>query len=456
MIIEGKTVLVAGTGVSGLAAAKLLKENNIHTILYDSNANKCKRDIYASFEETGNMQLVLGNLSDEILDSISLAVLSPGIPLDQPFVEQIREKNIPIWGEIELAYYFEKGTVIGITGTNGKTTTTTLVGKIMEAYFEKVFVVGNIGLPYTSQADKTDENSVTVAEISSFQLETISKFKPHVSAILNITPDHLNRHHTFENYCNAKFDITKNQKAGDICVLNYDDEITLRFAENLMLPDVLLFSRRKKLENGICLDTDKDTIVYCTSNSRQAIVKVSALKLLGTHNIENVMAAIGIALSMKVPVEIIREVVENFTAVEHRIEYVTEKKGVKYYNDSKGTNPDAAIKAVEAMVRPTVLIGGGYDKKSEYDQWIKACLGKVKALVLIGATAKAIEEVAIHYGLEDITIAETLEEAVRIASEKAAPKDAVLLSPACASWDMFVSYEERGTLFKQYVHKLSD
>lgn len=456
MIIEGKTVLVAGTGVSGLAAAKLLNDNNVNTILYDSNTSKCKRDIYASFEETGNMQLVLGNLSNEILDSISLAVLSPGIPLDQPFVESIREKNIPIWGEIELAYYFEKGTVIGITGTNGKTTTTTLVGKIMEAYFDKTFVVGNIGLPYTSQADKTDENSVTVAEISSFQLETICKYRPHVSAILNITPDHLNRHHTFENYCKAKFDICKNQGVDDVCVLNYDDEMTYRFAETLVLPRIMFFSRTKKLDNGICLDADKDTIVYCAPNFKQAVVKVSALKLLGAHNVENVMAAIAIAISMKVPVEIIRDVIENFTAVEHRIEYVTEKKGVKYYNDSKGTNPDAAIKAIEAMVRPTILIGGGYDKKSEYDQWIKSCIGKVKALVLIGATAKDIEKVAVYYGIEDITLAESLEEAVNIAAQKASPKDAVLLSPACASWDMFVSYEERGTLFKEYVHNLTD
>lgn len=456
MKIEGKTVLVAGTGVSGLAAAKLLNENNIDTILYDSNANKCSREIYASFEKIENMKLVLGELDDNVLDNISLAVLSPGIPLEQPFVEKIRERNIPIWGEIELAYYFEKGTGIGITGTNGKTTTTTLVGEIMKAFREKVFVVGNIGLPYTSQADKTDENSITVAEISSFQLETICGYHPHVSAILNVTPDHLNRHHTFENYCKAKFDITMNQGENDVCVLNYDNDVTRQFGDNLIHTNVMFFSRKRSLESGICLDCDRDTIIYCTPNSRQAILKVSSLKLLGAHNVENVMAAIGIAISMKVPFEIIREVVTNFTAVEHRIEYVTEKKGVKYYNDSKGTNPDAAIKAIEAMVRPTVLIAGGYDKKSEYDEWISACVGKVKALILIGATAKAIRDVADRYDIEDVTIVETLEDAVQLAASKAISKDAVLLSPACASWDMFTSYEERGTLFKEYVHKLPD
>lgn len=456
MNLEGKTVLVAGTGVSGLAATKLLKKNNIETILYDSNGNKSKREIYASFETIDDVQLVLGELSDDILDNISLAVLSPGIPLEQPFVEKIREKNIPVWGEIELAYYFEKGTVIGITGTNGKTTTTTLVGEIMKAYREKTFVVGNIGLPYTSQADSTDDNSITVAEISSFQLETIEKFHPHVSAVLNVTPDHLNRHHTMENYSKVKFDITMNQGENDYCVLNYDNDITRQMGENLYSTNVMFFSRKRALDNGICLDSDHDTILFCTPNSKQAIVKVSSLKLMGTHNVENVMAAIGIAICMKVPVEIIREVVINFTAVEHRIEYVAEKKNVKYYNDSKGTNPDAAIKAIEAMIRPTVLIAGGYDKKSEYDEWIEACVGKVKALILIGATAKTIEEVAHRYEIEDVTIVDTLEDAVLLAAEKASHKDAVLLSPACASWDMFTSYEERGTLFKEYVHKLPD
>lgn len=456
MNLSGKTVLVAGTGVSGLAATKLLSHNNIETILYDSNANKTKREIYASFEKIEDMQLVLGELDDEILSKISLAVLSPGIPLDQAFVKKIQERNIPVWGEIELAYYFEKGTVIGITGTNGKTTTTTLVGKIMEAYKEKVFVVGNIGLPYTSQCENTDAESVTVAEISSFQLESVCDFHPHVSAILNVTPDHLNRHHTMENYSKAKLDITKNQDENDVCVLNYDNDITRDFAEKISNTRVLLFSRKKLLENGICLDCDHDTIVLCENGNKQSIVKVSDLKLLGTHNVENVMAAIGIAISMNVPLDIIAEVTRNFTAVEHRIEYVTEKKGVKYYNDSKGTNPDAAIKAIEAMVRPTVLIAGGYDKKSEYDEWIAACTGKVKALVLIGATARAIKETAKRYDLEDVTIVDTLEEAVELAAKKASSKDAVLLSPACASWDMFTSYEERGKLFKNYVQKLPD
>ncbi len=456
MQIEGKTVLVAGTGVSGLAAARLLNENHIQTILYDSNANKSKREIYASFDEIGDMQLIFGELDDAVLDSISLAVLSPGIPLEQPFVQKIRERGIPVWGEIELAWYFEKGSVIAITGTNGKTTTTTLVGEIMKAWRKNVFVVGNIGLPYTSQADKTDADSITVAEISSFQLETIDAFRPHISAILNITPDHLNRHHTFENYCRAKFDITKNQGISDVCVLNYDNEETRLFGERQKSVQTLFFSRKQSLQRGICLGPDHDTIVYRTANSSQGIVKVSSIQLMGKHNVENVMAAVGIAVSMQVPVEIIRRVVCDFTAVEHRIEYVCEKNNVKYYNDSKGTNPDAAIKAIEAMVRPTVLIAGGYDKKSEYDEWIAACTGKVKALVLIGATAKAIEAAARRHHIEDVTIVETLEEAVALSAKKAAPKDAVLLSPACASWDMFTSYEERGKLFKAYVHKLPD
>lgn len=297
------------------------------------------------------------------------------------------------------------------------------------------------------------EKSVTAAEISSFQLETIEDFHPRVSAILNITPDHLDRHHTMDCYIRAKENIAKNQDETDTCVLNYDDEETRRFGEQVKA-SVLYFSREHILDQGVFLDGS--SIVYCDDAVRTKICDISELKLLGTHNYENVMAAVAIAAAMGVPLPNIRETVIHFTAVEHRIEFVAEKKGVAYYNDSKGTNTDASIKAVQAMNRPTVLIGGGYDKHVSFDDWIECFGDKVQWLVLLGQTAEQIAETARRHGFSNIVFAESLEEAVKLCAEKARPGDAVLLSPACASWGMFDNYEQRGRLFKKYVRELSD
>ena len=343
--------------------------------------------------------------------------------------------------------------LIGITGTNGKTTTTALLGEIMKNYFSDVKVVGNIGIPYTSVAADTTEETVTVAEISSFQLETAVEFRPEVSAILNITPDHLNRHHTMENYIAAKESITKNQTADDICVLNYEDEVLREFGAGLQTK-VIYFSSARKLENGYYLDgTD---ICRAVDGKAEHICNVEELNLLGKHNYENVMAATAMADGFGVPLEKIKEVLVRFQAVEHRIEYVTEKRGVKFYNDSKGTNPDAAIQGIRAMNRPTLLIGGGYDKQSEYDEWIQAFDGKVKKLVLIGATKEKIAAAAKKCGFHDIVFADSLEEAIQICYDNAKDGDAVLLSPACASWDMFKSYEQRGDIFKEIVRNLKE
>ena len=297
---------------------------------------------------------------------------------------------------MELAYRFASGEVLAITGTNGKTTTTALLGEIMKAYRDSVFVVGNIGTPYTGAALEMKEDSVTVAEMSSFQLETIDTFHPKVSAILNITPDHLNRHHTMEAYIQAKEEITKNQTEEDVCVLNYEDEVLRAFGEKLHT-QVLYFSSRRKLERGIYLEDGK--IIYADGKP-EVLCKVEELKLLGTHNYENVMAASAMAAAYGVPLSSIRETIRNFGGVAHRIEFVTEKEGVAYYNDSKGTNPDAAIKAVEAMNRPTILIGGGYDKNSSYDEWIDSFGEKVRYLVLVGATKEKIAETARRKGFD--------------------------------------------------------
>ena len=350
-------------------------------------------------------------------------------------------------------YYFSKGLIGAITGTNGKTTTTALTGEILKNYYNDVKVVGNIGIPYTSVAKDTTEKTVTIAEISSFQLETIHEFAPKVTAILNITPDHLNRHHTMQNYIEAKEAITKNQKENDVTVLNYEDEDLREFGKTLK-NKVVFFSSQRKLDNGFYLEND---VIYKAENGvAKRFIQVDELNLLGVHNFENVMAASAVASAMGVPEDKIIEVLKTFQAVEHRIEYVTEKKGVKYYNDSKGTNPDAAIKGIQAMNRPTFLIGGGYDKDSEYDEWIESFEGKVKKLVLIGQTKEKIAECAKKHDFNDVVLLDTFEEAVNYCHDNAVNGDAVLLSPACASWGMFANYEERGRIFKELVNNFCD
>lgn len=295
------------------------------------------------------------------------------------------------------------------------------------------------------------DNTTTVAEISSFQLETIEEFAPKVSAILNITEDHLNRHHTMEEYIRVKELIVKNQTADDFCILNYEDPVLREFGQNVT-PKVVYFSSVRKLEEGIYLDGDQ--IILKTFEEEIPLVHTGELKLLGQHNFENVMAASAMAYYAGVPVESIRKSICEFTAVEHRIEYVTEKNGVAYYNDSKGTNPDAAIQGIRAMNRKTYLIGGGYDKQSEYDEWIEAFDGKVRKLVLIGQTREKIAQCAKKHGFMDVVLKDSLEEAIDYCYEHAKEGEAVLLSPACASWGMFPNYEERGRIFKEYVRNL--
>lgn len=449
MNVQKKTYLVAGSGVSGIAACRLLLKHGITTYIYDENKNLTKEMIEQKFiGEEPVKDVFIGDIPESVKECIDIVVISPGIPADSAFASEFRNRNIPVIGEIELAFIFGKGTVIGITGTNGKTTTTALTGAIMKEHFKNVFVVGNIGTPYTSVVDEMTDETVTVAEISSFQLETTQEFHPRVTAILNITPDHLNRHHTIENYIQAKCAITKAQTTEDICVLNYDNEITRKISENIPATP-FFFSRLQRLEEGICLDGED--IIWGHNGQKNIICRISELKLPGSHNVENVMAAIAIAVNMKVPLDQIRHSVTHFTSVEHRIEYVAEKGGIIYYNDSKGTNTDAAIKGIEAMTRPTVLLAGGYDKNADYDEWILSCKSKVKCLVLIGETKYKIAETAEKYGIQPVKFAETFDEAMEICVSEAVPGDAVLLSPACASWGMFKNFEQRGEMFKDYV-----
>ncbi len=470
-----KRVLVFGAGVSGIGAAALLLRMGADVLLYDENNKLSETELLEklraqsrtepasgapSEEPFGQketqaytrVKIVLGELPEEITAGLELAVLSPGVPTDLPAVNRLRDRGVKIWGEVELAWRCGKGDVLAVTGTNGKTTTTSLLGEIMKAWTDEVYVVGNIGTAYTGVAANMTEHAVAIAEISSFQLETIDAFAPKVSAILNITPDHLNRHHTMEEYIRVKERIACNQGPEDICVLNYEDDILREFGKTLHTK-VIYFSSLHKLNQGIWLEGED--IVYGDGKADTVLCSVKEALLPGRHNHENIMAAAAMAIAYGVSFEVIRQAVRKFRAVEHRIEYVAEKKGVAYYNDSKGTNPDAAIKGIQAMDRPTLLIGGGYDKDSSYEKWIRAFGGKVKYLVLMGQTKEKIAEAARKCGFHDIIMAGSLEEAVQICAERAESGDAVLLSPACASWDMFPNYEVRGRRFKELVKQLA-
>lgn len=452
---RSQKVLVAGSGVSGIAAARLLLDKGGEVILYDGNASLNEEKLRNEFEEDAKISIVLGELERGMLKGVEMCILSPGISLEAPFVALLEEQRIPIWGEIQLAFQCAKGRLAAITGTNGKTTTTALVGEILKAKYEDVYVVGNIGIPYTQVALQTEDESVTVAEVSSFQLETIMTFRPDVSAILNITPDHLDRHHTMENYIAVKESIAMNQTEQDVCVLNFDDPALREFGREdneRRRCKVIFFSSRQHLAEGYYLDGDM--ICFAHNGRVSPIVDTRDLNLLGQHNYENVMAAVAVGSAMGVSIDRIRKAVKAFQAVEHRIEFVLERSGVRYYNDSKGTNPDAAIQAIRAMPGPTLLIAGGYDKESEYDQWIEAFGDKVKYLVLIGQTRDKIAECAKAHGFTEIMYAEDMSEAVSVCASYANIGDNVLLSPACASWGMFKNYEERGRIFKECVRNL--
>lgn len=444
--------LIVGLGKSGIAAAKLLLSEKKDIILFNSSDMDAD-DFLKKNPELKGIPFYTEKLPEIKYDDIVEAVLSPGVPLDIPFVEDLKKRGIHLSGEVELAYSFAKGTIAAITGTNGKTTTTALTGHILKEYYKDVRVVGNIGIPFTDEAATTTDDTRIAIEVSSFQLETIDTFHPKAAAILNITPDHLNRHHTMENYIAAKESIVKNQTPDDVTVLNYEDDVLREFGKTLRTR-VIYFSGKRRIENGLYYDEDRAAIFEDRNGTEEKVTDVSELQIIGAHNYENVCAAVALTEALGVPMDTIRASLKTFTAVEHRIEFVCEKNGVKYYDDSKGTNPDAAIKAVLSMPGPTVLIGGGYDKGSTYDEWVGTFPGRVKKLVLIGVTAKKIAECCDKHGFKDYEFADTLENAIEKCADSAVKGDCVLLSPACASWDMFPNFEIRGDVFKDFVRKM--
>ncbi len=447
---KAKTILVLGGGVSGVAAAAFLRKKGASVTLADE---KTKEQVSESARnlETQGVTLHLGGMP-EVVDGYDYAVISPGIPLDVPIAQRLQAAGIPIIGELELAYRFSHNPYLAITGTNGKTTTTSLVGYILELAKIPCLVGGNIGTPLVEQVEALPEEGYIVAEVSSFQLETVRDFRPRAAAYLNLTPDHLNRHHTMENYGRIKARIFANQQPGDTAVLNADDAAVRRYAEGLQ-SEILWFSRRQPVAEGFFV---RDGGIFLTDGKEeQKLIDIDEIFIKGGHNVENAMAAAALTYAVGVEPEVIRRALIQFRGVAHRQEYVREKDGVLYINDSKGTNPDSTLQALLAYDRPMVLILGGYDKKGDFDSLMPLIKEKVRHVVLVGETAPQIQQMLERNQYTAYTMAgRDFAKAVTLASEFAESGDVVMLSPACASWDMFRRFEDRGNLFKELVRKL--
>jgi len=450
MELSRKKVLVIGMARSGISVAKILDQLGAYVIMNDLKEEKKLTDLINDVKPYVN-EFILGNHVTNF-DSIDLIVLSPGVPLDIEPLKIARKQGIKIVGELELAYNLLEGEFIGITGTNGKTTTTALVGEIFDNAGIHNHVVGNIGLPVISKMFESYEETYLITEVSSFQLETVEAFRPKISAILNITPDHLNRHNTMKSYIEAKKNIFMNQKSHDYLILNYDQEITRAIGEEDLNVNIVYFSMKNILTEGIFVRNK--TIIIKDGDLELSVCDTDEIFILGDHNIENALAATAIAYYAGISIEVIAKTLRSFKGVEHRIEYVRTINGVKFYNDSKGTNPEATIKAIQAMVSDTILIAGGMDKGSSFDSLIKSFGNKVRALVLLGETKNIIKDVALKYSQCDVHVVDNLNEAINHSIEISKPGDSILLSPACASWDMYESYEHRGQEFKNIVLEL--
>lgn len=450
MDLKGKKVLVVGAGKSGLAVSRFLAGKGAAAVLTDSS-----NPVYTGGEleqlAAEGVGLSLGGYPEVGRGSFDLVVMSPGVPLTVKPARAALKNGIPVTGELELAYHFAKAPMVAITGTNGKTTTTTLVGEIFKDAGKNTLVGGNIGLPLVTEVERYNPNDVIVAEVSSFQLETTDAFKPEVGVILNITPDHLDRHGTMENYTAAKARIFANQGADDFIVLNYDDPLTAALGGKSRGRKIF-FSRYKALEYGVYVREGK--IVAKLDGNGEVICGVQELGIPGAHNLENALAAVAATKAMGVETASLAGTLKKFKGVSHRLEFVAEINGVRYVNDSKGTNPDASIKALEAYSEPVVLIAGGKNKGSEFTQFAEKVKERARVLVVLGESARLIADAARTRGFENIHYAGDFREAVILAHRSARPGEIVLLSPACASWDMFKSYEERGDLFKEIVTSL--
>ena len=449
MDLKDKRVLVVGLGKSGVASALFLKKRGARVTVSDSKPEAELRDEILLLLDHG-VTVETGGHGDRTFRGQDLIVVSPGVPFDAPQLEQARALGESVIGEIELAAQFIPGPIVAITGANGKTTTTTLAGEIIVAGHFPTLVGGNIGTPAVTFPDQAKPDTWTVLEVSSFQLETIVSFRPRISVILNITLDHLDRHKTFENYVNAKARVFENQQPDDFTVLNADDPTTAQLASRTRA-QVFWFSRKKEVERGAFVRGGN--IFFRDGTNQREIMLVSEIHLKGAHNLENVLAGVAIGALVGCQSVQIRAAVKNFKAVEHRLEFVAQVAGVDYYNDSKATNVDATLEALESFPANIHLILGGKDKGSDYTVLNELLKQRVKRVYTIGAAAAKIES-QIH-GATEIVPSQTLENAIRRAHESAVPGDLVLFAPACASFDQFQNYEHRGRVFKDVVHSLA-
>lgn len=452
MKIEGLKTLVLGAGKSGITSAKFLAERGAVVALHDRKEVETWSDQARSLKETQNVGLIGGQIPSWLLDQIDLVVISPGVPTNTIPARYVDRKDGEVIGEVELAYRFMKGRIVGITGSNGKTTTTTLIGELLKNSGIETQVGGNIGTPLVSLTETSTENSWTVCELSSFQLETIVDFRPNVGICLNVTPNHMDRYDFFSDYAAAKHRLFMNQTADDVAILNADDEITASWANGLKA-NVVLFSTAKELDEGLFL---RGIDLVCRANGKEKVLTTrNEMTLRGVHNVQNVLAGLAAGLACGASLESMRETIANFKAVEHRLEFVKEIEGVKFYNDSKATSVDATLKALEALSDgqgKVILILGGRGKNAPYQPLSELIKANVRKLVLIGEDADNIESQLGNYA--EIIRSETMQDAVEKSFESAVKGDSVLLAPACASFDMFNSYEQRGTIFKEAIGKL--
>lgn len=448
MQTKDRRFLVVGMAKSGVSSARLLaEEGGIVTI----NDTKGSDKLGHVLEELQDLPIInkLGVNPMELIEETDALVLSPGVPRTLPFVKAAEERGCEVLGEIELGARFAKAPIVSITGTNGKTTTTALTGEIFKAAGKRTFVLGNIGIPIVQEARSTRAEDIIVAEVAGFQLETTTTFHTHSCAVLNITEDHLDRFKTMENYIASKEMVFNNQTPEDFATLNADDPI-VRAMEHKTKARVLFFSRKHEVENGAFVRDGE--IIFRLDGAEQRICPAKDLLIPGPHNLENALAAVSAAMAAGAPAEAARRALTTFKGVEHRIEFCGTVDGVRYINDSKGTNPDSTVKAVEAMERDTILLLGGSNKNSDYCPVYEAFGGRIKAVVALGFTRDQILRDARKTGYKNIHVCDgSFQEAVQMARKLAKPDYNVLLSPACASYDMFDDYEQRGRVFKEIV-----
>lgn len=452
MDLSNKNILVAGLGKSGQQLIAFLDGKAKKVYAFDA---KKENEQNYNTQDFGNTEFRFGeNPSGD--EEIDIVIMSPGISLEKDFVKSFQKRDIEVIGEIELAYRLSKGKYVGITGTNGKTTTTALTGQIFKNAGFDTKIVGNIGNPLISEIEHATEETVFVTELSSFQLETAKELRCHAATIINITPDHLDRHHTMENYANCKLKVFQNQNEEDYAVVNIDDKISFESTKNLKSKTIYISVNEDLKSKGFesFIHLQEGRICGKILGESFDLMSLSELKLRGKHNYENVLCAIGLSLAFQIPKDAIKETLQSFMGVEHRLEYVENIKGVTYINDSKGTNPDASIKALEAIGSGIILIAGGYDKGSDFNEFAKHFKNRVRFAILLGETAQKLKSALEANGFADCVLVGDMKEAVAYANQIAAEGDTVLLSPACASWDMYKSFEQRGEHFKTLVKEL--